>query len=43
MVKLTTFSGRIKDNVSKYLGTTRNTLEKEKMIVKAAEQRSRVI
>jgi ParB-like chromosome segregation protein Spo0J len=34
-VNLTTLSGRIKDNVSKYLGVTRNTLEKEKKIVEA--------
>jgi 16S rRNA G966 N2-methylase RsmD len=38
VVKLTTFSGRIKDNVSRYLGVTRNTLEKEKKIIEAAEQ-----
>ena len=38
VVNLTTYSGRIKDNVSKYLGTTRNTLEKEKKIVEAAER-----
>lgn len=38
VVNLTTYSGRIKDNVSKYLGTTRNTLEKEKRIVEAAER-----
>ena len=37
-VNLTTFSGRIKDNVSRYLGVTRNTLEKEKKIVEAAER-----
>jgi 16S rRNA G966 N2-methylase RsmD len=38
VVKLTTFSGRIKDNVSKYFGISRNTLKKEKEIVNAAEQ-----
>lgn len=38
VVNLTTFSGRIKDNVSRYLGVTRNTLEKEKKIIKVAEQ-----
>jgi hypothetical protein len=38
VVNLTTFSGRIKDNVSRYLGVTRNTLEKEKKIIEAAEQ-----
>lgn len=38
VVKLPTFSGRIKDNISRYLGVTRNTLEKEKKIVEAAEQ-----
>ncbi len=38
VVNLTTFSGRIKDNISRYLGTTRNTLEKEKKIVGAAER-----
>ncbi|MGH9975108.1 MAG: ParB N-terminal domain-containing protein, partial [Nitrososphaeraceae archaeon] len=38
VVNLTTLSGRIKDNVSKYLGVTRNTLEKEKRIITAAEQ-----
>jgi DNA modification methylase len=38
VVKLTTFSGRIKDNVSRYLGVTRNTLEKEKKIIEAAER-----
>jgi DNA modification methylase len=37
VVNLTTFSGRLKDNVSRYLGVTRNTLEKEKRIVEAAE------
>ena len=37
-VNLTTFSGRIKDNVSRYLGVTRNTLEKEKKIVEGAER-----
>ncbi len=37
-VNLTTFSGRIKDNVSSYFGISRNTLEKEKKIVSAAEQ-----
>ena len=35
---LTTFSGRMKDNVSTYFGISRNTLEKEKEIVNAAEQ-----
>ena len=38
MVNLTTFSGRIKDNVSSYFGTSRNTLEKEMKIVEAAER-----
>ena len=38
VVKLTTFSGRVKDNVSRYFGISRNTLEKEKDIVNAAEQ-----
>jgi 16S rRNA G966 N2-methylase RsmD len=38
VVKLTTFSGRVKDNVSRYFGISRNTLEKEKEIVNAAEQ-----
>lgn len=38
MVKLTTFSGRVKDNISRYFGISRNTLEKEKGIVSAAEQ-----
>ena len=38
VVNLTTFSGRIKENVSRYLGVTRNTLEKEKRIINAAEQ-----
>ena len=37
VVKLTTFSGRAKDNVSRYFGISRNTLEKEKEIVNAAE------
>lgn len=37
-VNLTTFSGRVKDNVSSYFGLSRNTLEKEKVIVNAAEQ-----
>jgi 16S rRNA G966 N2-methylase RsmD len=37
VVNLTTISGRLKDNVSRYLGVTRNTLEKEKKIVEAAE------
>jgi 16S rRNA G966 N2-methylase RsmD len=48
-VNLTTFSsspsssnykltGRIKDNVAKYLGVSRNTLEKEKKLVEAAER-----
>ena len=36
-VNLTTFSGRIKDNISRFLGVTRNTLEKEKKIIEAAE------
>ena len=38
VVNLTAFSGRIKDNVSRYFGISRNTLEKEKEIVNAAEQ-----
>ena len=38
VVNLTTFSGRIKDNISRYFGISRNTLEKEKEIVGAAEQ-----
>jgi ParB family chromosome partitioning protein len=38
VVNLTTFSGRIKDNLSRYLGVSRNTLEKEKQIVEAAER-----
>ena len=38
VVNLTTFSGRLKDNVSRYLGVTRNTLEKEKKIINATEQ-----
>ena len=38
VVKLTTFSGRIKDNLSRYLGVSRNTLEKEKQIIEAAER-----
>jgi 16S rRNA G966 N2-methylase RsmD len=37
-VNLTTFSGRVKDNVAMYFGISRNTLEKEKMIISAAEQ-----
>ena len=37
-VNLTTFSGRVKDNIAMYLGISRNTLEKEKMIVSATEQ-----
>jgi len=37
VVNLTTFSGRIKDNISRSLGVTRNTLEKEKKIVESAE------
>jgi 16S rRNA G966 N2-methylase RsmD len=48
-VNLTTFSsrspsfnckltGRLKDNVAKYLGVSRNTLEKEKKIIEAAEE-----
>jgi hypothetical protein len=37
-VNLTTFSGRLKDNLSRYLGVSRNTLEKEKQIIKAAER-----
>jgi 16S rRNA G966 N2-methylase RsmD len=42
MVNLTTFSGRIKDNVSRYFGISRNTLEKEKVIVNAAKQNPEV-
>ncbi len=50
VVKLTTFSssplsstnfkltGRVKDNIAKYLGVSRNTLEKEKKIIEAAER-----
>jgi 16S rRNA G966 N2-methylase RsmD len=38
VVKFTTFSGRVKDNVSRYFGISRNTLEKEKQIVEAAER-----
>ena len=38
VVKLTTLSGRIKDNVSRYFGISHNTLEKEKEIINAAEQ-----
>jgi hypothetical protein len=38
MVNLTTFSGRIRDNVSRHFGISRNTLEKEKEIVHAAER-----
>jgi 16S rRNA G966 N2-methylase RsmD len=49
VVKLATFSsspfsanykltGRIKGNIAKYLGVSRNTLEKEKKLVEAAEQ-----
>ena len=49
VVKLTTFSpssfssnykltGRLKDNIAKYLGVSRNTLEKEKKLVEAAER-----
>jgi 16S rRNA G966 N2-methylase RsmD len=38
VVNLTTFSGRLKDNVSRYFGISRNTLEKEKKLIKAAEQ-----
>ena len=38
VVNLTTYSGRIKDNLSRYLGVSRNTLEKEKQIVEAAER-----
>jgi ParB/RepB/Spo0J family partition protein len=48
-VNLTTFSsspsssnykltGRIKDNVAKYLGVSRNTLDKEKKLIEAAKQ-----
>ena len=40
VVKLTKFSGRLKDNVSKYFGISRNTLDKEKRIVEAAENDS---
>jgi 16S rRNA G966 N2-methylase RsmD len=49
VVKLTRFSssslssnykltGRVKDNIAKYLGVSRNTLEKEKKIIEAAER-----
>jgi site-specific DNA-methyltransferase (adenine-specific) len=38
VAKLTTFSGRLMDNVSKYFGISRNTLDKEKKIVEAAEK-----
>jgi hypothetical protein len=38
VVNLTSFPGRINDNVSRYFGISRNTLEKEKKIVNAAEQ-----
>jgi 16S rRNA G966 N2-methylase RsmD len=49
VVKLTTFSsssfsfdskltGRVKDNIAKYLDVSRNTLEKEKKLVEAAER-----
>jgi 16S rRNA G966 N2-methylase RsmD len=49
VVNLTTFSsrshsfnskltGRLKDNVARYLGVSRNTLEKDKKIIEAAEQ-----
>src|SRR5918995_1280885 len=38
VVNLTKFSGRLKDNVSKYFGISRNTLDKEKKIVEAAEK-----
>jgi hypothetical protein len=50
VVNLTTFSssslsstnfkltGRVKDNIAKYLGVSRNTLEKEKKIIEAAER-----
>jgi hypothetical protein len=38
VVNLTTFSGRVKDNVSRYFGISRNTLEKEKEIVNAGVQ-----
>jgi hypothetical protein len=38
VVNLTTFSGRVKDNVSRYFGISRNTLEKEREIVNAGEQ-----
>jgi 16S rRNA G966 N2-methylase RsmD len=31
-------TGRVKDNVAKYLGVSRNTLEKEKKIVEVTEQ-----
>ncbi len=37
VVKLTTYSSRVKDNVSRYFGISRNTLEKEKEIVAAGE------
>lgn len=37
-VNLTIFSGRVKDNLSRYLGVSRNTLEKEKKIINAAGQ-----
>ena len=37
-VNLTRFSGRLKDNVAMYFGISRNTLEKEKLIVSAAER-----
>ena len=40
VVKLTKFSGRLKDSVSKYFGISRNTLDKEKRIVEAAENDS---
>lgn len=49
VVNLTTFSssslssnhkltGRVKDNIAKFLGVSRNTLEKEKKIIEAAER-----
>jgi ParB-like nuclease domain/Conserved hypothetical protein 95 len=38
VVNLTTFSGRVKDNVSRYFGISRNTLEKENEIISAATQ-----
>jgi ParB family chromosome partitioning protein len=38
VVNLTIFSDRVKDNVSRYFGISRNTLAKEKEIVNAAEQ-----